>query len=74
VDNAGNTGASEMICFSISKQPMPFPIGAAAAIVVIGGGGTALLFYFTRFKKTTGKKLNRKHLAWKFLSIPLIQQ
>jgi N-acetylneuraminic acid mutarotase len=56
-DIAGNTGASEIFCFSIkTQQSEPFPttwIVAAMAIIAIGI--VAILVYFRKIRKTTGK-------------------
>lgn len=60
-DIAGNTGASEMIYFSIETpqlkpQPAePLQLWIIAAIVMIAVIGTVLLVYFAKVKKTTGK-------------------
>jgi len=55
-DAAGNTGASEITLFIVSKPQTPFPTGIVAA-AVIAGVGTAFLvyFYFAKVKKTTNK-------------------
>ena len=56
-DTAGNTGASEIIYFSIKTQQSElFPTTwIAAAIAIIAAVGAALLVYFAKVKKTTGK-------------------
>jgi len=55
-DTAGNTGASEIVYFSIkTQQPEPFPTLIVATIVIIAVVGTALLVYFAKVKKTTEK-------------------
>ena len=55
-DIAGNTGASEIIYFSIeTQQAEPFPTWIVATIVIIAGVGAALLVYFAKVKKTTEK-------------------
>lgn len=54
-DTAGNTGASQIIYFSIKTKAKPFPTWIAAAIVIIAVVGVALLVYFVRVKKTTEK-------------------
>ena len=55
-DTAENTGASEIIYFSIeTKKAEPLQTWIVAAIVIIAVVGTALLIYFTKIKKTTEK-------------------
>ena len=55
-DTAGNTGASEVIYFTIeTKKAEPFPMWIVAAIVMIAVAGTALVVYFAKVKKTTEK-------------------
>jgi len=55
-DTTGNTGASQIIFFSIStQQAEPFPMWIVAAILIILGVGASLLVYFLRVKKTTIK-------------------
>jgi len=55
-DTAGNTGASEMVYFSIETQKAePFPTWIVAPIVIIAVVGAALLVYFAKVKKTTEK-------------------
>ena len=53
-DTAGNTGASEMIHFTIeTPQPVePFPTWIVAVTVIIAIVGVALLVYFVKVKKT----------------------
>jgi len=53
-DTAGNTGASEMIHFTIeAQQPVePFPTWIVAVTVIIAVVGVALLVYFVKVKKT----------------------
>ena len=53
-DTAGNTGASEIIHFTIeTPQPVePFPTWIVAVTVIIAVVGAALLIYFARVKKT----------------------
>lgn len=58
-DTAGNTGASEMIYFTIETQQAElFPTWIVAALVVIAGVGVALLVYFAKVKKTTKSNNN----------------
>lgn len=52
-DNAGNTGASETITFTVSKPPEPFPVAPVAAasgvsVAIIGAG---ILLYFKKRKQ-----------------------
>ena len=55
-DTAENTGASEIIHFTIkTQQAKPFPTWIVAAIVIIAVVGAALLVYSTKIKKTTRK-------------------
>lgn len=49
-DIAGNTGASEIIYFSIDTT-QPFPIEIAAVIMTIALVGVAVFVYFMKFKK-----------------------
>ena len=56
-DVAGNTGASEIICFSIKTQqselfPTTWIVGAIVIVAVVGA---TLLVYFVKVKKTAGK-------------------
>jgi len=56
-DTAGNTGASEVIYFTIeTKKAEPFPMWIVAAIVIIAVAGAALPVYFAKIKKTTEKE------------------
>jgi len=56
-DTDGNTGASEIIYFTIEteKEEEAFPTWIIAPIVIIAVVGAALLVYFTKIKKTTEK-------------------
>jgi len=55
-DTVGNTGASEIIYFSIkTQQAKPFPKWIVAAIVITAVVGAVLLVYFVKVKKTTEK-------------------
>ena len=55
-DTAENTGASEIICFSIkTEKAEPFPTWIVAPIVITAGVGAALVVYFLKVKKTTEK-------------------
>ena len=55
-DTAGNTGASEIVYFSIeTKKAEPFPIWFVATIVVIAIVGVPFIVYFAKVKKTTSK-------------------
>lgn len=61
IDTAGNTGASEMIIFSIPKKIEAFPtnwLGPAIATITIAGA--TLTIYLVKFKKTT-KKVHPEH-------------
>lgn len=49
-DTAGNTGASEMVHFSI-EIPQRFPIEIAAVIGLIAVVGAVVLVYFLKFRK-----------------------
>jgi len=57
-DTTGNTGASEIVYFTVeTKKEEAFPtwIWIIVAIVIIAVVGAALLVYFTKVKKTTEK-------------------
>jgi hypothetical protein len=61
-DRVENTGASEIIYFTIeTKKEEPFPTWIIISIVIIFAVGAALLVYFTKFKKAT-YKTNNNHL------------
>jgi len=51
-DEAGNTGASEMIFFTIEEPPEPFPttlvLASTTSVAVVGVG---LLFYFKKLRR-----------------------
>ena len=50
-DEAGNTGASETVYFSV-EVPEPFPIStiAAVSVAIVAVTGAGLLIYFRRRK------------------------
>lgn len=52
IDNAGNTGASETIAFTVGKPPEPFPVApvatASVATAVVVGGGLLLVYFKKR--------------------------
>jgi len=55
-DTAENTGASEIVYFTIeTPEPEPFPTWIVAVIVIIAVLGVALLIYFTKIRRTTEK-------------------
>ena len=55
-DTAGNTGASEMIYFTIkTKEAEPFPTLSTVAILIIAMIGVALLVYFAKVRRATAK-------------------
>jgi len=55
-DTVGNTGASEIIYFSIkTQQAKPFLRWIVAAVVITAVVGAVLLVYFAKVKKTTEK-------------------
>ena len=57
-DTVGNTGASEVIYFTIETEPEKeeaFPTWIIAPIVIIAVVGAALLVYLAKVKKTTEK-------------------
>jgi len=57
-DMVGNTGASDMIYFTIeTKESEPFPLWIVIAIVMITVVGTSIVVYLTKFKKTTEKAM-----------------
>jgi len=55
-DAAGNTGASEIVYFSVEVPELElFPVWIAAVIVILFIFGAILLVYFKEIKKTTEK-------------------
>ena len=55
-DTTENTGASEIVYFSVeTQQGEPFPILIVATIVLIAAVGAALAIYLIKTKKTTEK-------------------
>jgi hypothetical protein len=53
-DTAGNTGASELLYFSVNQQSELFMVFTAIIIILLGVG-TVVLIYFTKNRKTTTK-------------------
>jgi N-acetylneuraminic acid mutarotase len=51
VDVAGNTGASETICFTIAKEPEPFPTLLVASASGVAITGAAVCVYYYRKKR-----------------------
>jgi hypothetical protein len=55
-DTTGNTGASEIIYFTIiTEEAAPFPTLIVAAIVIVAVIAAGLLIYFTKSKSPTKK-------------------
>jgi parallel beta-helix repeat protein len=71
-DNAGNTGASEAVCFSI-VEPQSFPTAIMAPTALVVVAGLALLIYFKKRKARPPANLRPKVLfTVTFLSVILL--
>ncbi|MDH5267708.1 MAG: hypothetical protein OEW62_08545 [Candidatus Bathyarchaeota archaeon] len=59
-DETGNRGSSEMIYFSIAKEPEPFPTTwVETAVVSVTVVGLGFIVYFAKVKKTSGVNSKR---------------
>jgi hypothetical protein len=60
-DAAGNTGSSEVITFTVAKEPEPFPtmLVAVASAVSVSVVGLGFLFYFKRSRTKNNRADNK---------------
>jgi parallel beta-helix repeat protein len=58
-DDAGNTGVSDIVYFTIDiSESEPFPLWIVAAVVIIAAAGVALLIYFIKTRKISQNHSN----------------
>jgi hypothetical protein len=60
-DAADNTGSSEIITFTVAKEPEPFPttLVAVASAVLVSVVGLGFLFYFKRSRTKNNRADNK---------------